>query len=157
MMKTYSAKPGEVARDWLLIDGAGLPLGRVAVRAASLLQGKHKAAFTKHVDTGDHVVVINAGKVRLTGKKATQKMYYRHSGYPGGLKARPYGEIRDRNPVMLIRLAVKGMLPRTSLGRAMLRKLKVYAGSEHPHAAQQPRAVSTAARGNAAAGEGGAS
>jgi large subunit ribosomal protein L13 len=157
MMKTYSAKPGEVEREWLLVDAAGRPLGRVAARVASLLRGKHKAEFTPHVDTGDHVVVINAGKVLLTGNKASQKMHYRHSGYPGGLKARPYGEIRQKNPAALIRMAVKGMLPRTSLGAAMLRKLKVYAGPEHPHAAQQPRPVAPTARAGKAAGEGGKS
>lgn len=156
MMKTYSAKPGEVEKQWLLVDAADLPLGRVAARVAALLRGKHKAAFTPHVDTGDHVIVINAGKVRLTGKKASQKMYYRHSGYPGGLKATPYGELLKKKPALLMRLAVKGMLPRTSLGRAMLRKLKVYAGPEHPHAAQRPRLVAAAARG-ASGGEGGES
>jgi len=146
MQRTYVAKPGEVERRWLLLDAAGVPLGRLASRAASLLRGKHKAIFTPHVDTGDHVVIVNAAQVLLTGNKAAQKMYYRHSGYPGGLKQRPAGELMAKRPEYVVRLAVKGMLPRTPLGRQMLRKLKVYAGNEHPHATQKPEPVAAGGR-----------
>jgi large subunit ribosomal protein L13 len=146
MQRTYVAKPGEIESRWLLIDAAGVPLGRLASRAASLLRGKHKAAFTPHVDTGDHVVIVNAAQVALTGNKAAQKIYYRHSGYPGGLKQRPAGELRAKRPEYIVRLAVKGMLPRTALGRQMLKKLKVYAGSDHPHAAQKPEPVAAGGR-----------
>lgn len=136
--KTYSAKPGEVERRWLLIDGQSQVVGRLAADVAALLRGKHKATYTRHVDTGDHVIVINAGGLLLTGDKADKTMRYRHSGYPGGLKSEPYGELFARNPARAFRSAVKGMLPHTPLGRKMLGKLKVYAGGEHPHGAQQP-------------------
>ena len=137
-MKTYSAKPGEISRDWYLVDAEGYTLGRLATRLADLLRGKGKAQFTPHVDTGDFVVVVNAEKIRVTGKKLDEKMYYRHSGYPGGLKARPLREQLQRRPEEVIRKAVKGMLPRTRLGRQQLTKLKIYAGPEHPHTAQKP-------------------
>jgi large subunit ribosomal protein L13 len=136
--KTYSAKPGEVASRWLLVDAQGQVLGRLAADVAALLRGKHKASFTRHVDTGDHVVVINAAGLVLTGNKAQRTMRYRHSGYPGGLKVEPYGELLKRNPERAFRAAVRGMLPHSSLGRALLRKLQVYGGGEHPHQAQAP-------------------
>ncbi|GGE20731.1 50S ribosomal protein L13 [Marinithermofilum abyssi] len=138
MRTTYMAKPNEVDRKWYVVDAANKPLGRVASEVAAILRGKHKPQFTPHVDTGDFVVVINAAKVKLTGKKASQKMYYRHSGYPGGLKSTPAGELREQRPDRMIELAVKGMLPKNSLGRKQLKKLKVYAGTEHPHQAQNP-------------------
>ena len=138
-MKTYSAKPGEVSRHWLLINAEGQTLGRMAAAIASRLRGKHKAEYTPHVDTGDYVVVINAEKVRVTGNKANDKIYHSHSGYPGSLKSLSFAKLQQKAPEKIIRLAVKGMLPRTPLGRAMFRKLKVYAGTEHPHTAQQPR------------------
>lgn len=136
--RTYSAKPGEVERRWLLIDGQGLVLGRLAADIAAVLRGKHKPSFTPHVDTGDHVVVINAAGLMLTGDKASKTMRHRHSGWPGGLKSESYGSLLRRNPVRALREAVRGMLPHTPLGRGMLRKLKVYAGGEHPHQAQMP-------------------
>ncbi len=136
--KTYSAKPREVSRRWLLVDAQGQVLGRLAAEVAALLRGKHKAVYTPHVDTGDHVVVINAAGLVLTGNKAERTMRYRHSGYPGGLKEEPYGALLKRDPARAFRSAVKGMLPHNTLGRQMLRKLKVYAGAEHPHAAQHP-------------------
>ena len=141
-MKTYSAKPHEVEQNWLLVDAEGQTLGRMASGIATRLRGKHKAEFTPHVDTGDYVVVINAEKVRVTGNKATDKLYYSHSGYPGGLKSISFEKLQERSPEKVIKLAVKGMLPRTPLGRAMFKKLKVYAGTDHPHSAQQPRTVS---------------
>jgi len=141
-MKTYSAKPHEVEQNWLLVDAEGQTLGRMASGIATRLRGKHKAEFTPHVDTGDYVVVINAEKVRVTGNKATDKLYYSHSGYPGGLKSISFEKLQERSPEKVIKLAVKGMLPRTPLGRAMFKKLKVYAGTEHPHSAQQPQTVS---------------
>lgn len=141
-MKTYSAKPHEVDQNWLLVDAKGLILGRMATAIATRLRGKHKPEYTAHVDTGDYVVVINADKVRVTGKKATDKMYYAHSGYPGGLKSISFEKLLEKSPERVIKLAVKGMLPRTPLGRAMIKKLKVYAGTEHPHGAQQPQTVS---------------
>jgi large subunit ribosomal protein L13 len=137
--KTLSAKPEKVEREWLLVDGAGVPLGRLAAQVAALLRGKHKPVFTPHVDVGDHVIVVNASKTVLTGQKAEKKIYYSHSGYPGGLKERKAGVLLARKPGELIRRAVRGMLPRNSLGRGMLSKLKVYAGPEHPHEAQRPR------------------
>ena len=140
-MKTYSAKPHEVEQKWLLVDASGQVLGRMAAAIATRLRGKHKAEYTPHVDTGDFVVVINADKVVVTGRKATAKMYHSHSGYPGGIKSVSYEQLLSKSPERVIQLAVKGMLPRTPLGRAMFRKLKVYAGNEHPHAAQQPEAV----------------
>ena len=141
VMKTYSAKPREVDQNWLLVDADGQTLGRMATAIATRLRGKHKAEYTSHVDTGDFVVVINAEKVKVTGNKASDKMYHSHSGYPGGLKSISFEKLIDRTPERVIQLAVKGMLPRTPLGRAMFKKLKVYAGSEHPHSAQQPKSV----------------
>ena len=140
-MKTYYAKPNEVAREWLLIDAQDQVLGRVASKAAHILRGKHKPTYTPHVDTGDFVVIINADKIRVTGKKLTDKEYYRHSGYPGGLKCETFEEAMEKHPERVIEHAVKGMLPKTTLGRAMAKKLKVYAGAEHPHMAQQPREI----------------
>jgi len=137
-MKTYSARAGEVDRNWLLVDAEGQTLGRMATAIASRLRGKHKAEYTPHVDTGDFVVVINADKVRVTGRKATDKLYHSHSGYPGGLKSVSFEKLLAKSPERVVRLAVRGMMPRNRLSRAMLRKLKVYAGGEHPHAAQQP-------------------
>lgn len=137
--RTFSAKPSEVERRWLLVDAQGQVVGRLAADVAALLRGKHRAAYTRHVDTGDHVVVINAAGLVLTGNKAERTMRYRHSNYPGGLKAEPYGALFARDPARALREAVKGMLPHTALGRQMLRKLKVYAGPEHPHQAQQPQ------------------
>ena len=138
-MKTYSAKAETVKRDWYIVDAEGKTLGRLASELASRLRGKHKPEFTPHVDTGDYIVVVNAEKVRVTGKKAQDKIYNRHTGYPGGLKSINFQGLIDAKPEMVIQLAVKGMLPRNILGREMARKLKVYAGSEHPHSAQQPQ------------------
>lgn len=137
-MKTYSAKPGEVERKWYLIDATGKPLGRLASEIAKRLRGKHKPQFTPHVDTGDHIVVINAGRVAVTGDKKNTKLYHRHSGYIGNLKTTSLKEMLERHPERAIEVAVKGMLPRNRLGRAMLRKLRVYAGEQHGHEAQQP-------------------
>ncbi|WP_061960945.1 50S ribosomal protein L13 [Demequina flava] len=139
-MRTYSPKPGDVTNNWYVIDATDVVLGRLASQAATLLRGKHKATFAPHVDGGDFVIVINAEKVSLSGAKATDKMVYRHSGYPGGLSAVPIGELLEKNPQRVIENAVKGMLPKTKLGNAQISKLKVYAGPEHPHAAQQPQA-----------------
>ncbi|MBK1726714.1 50S ribosomal protein L13 [Halorhodospira neutriphila] len=138
-MKTYSAKPAEVQRDWYLVDATDKTLGRLATEIARRLRGKHKAVFTPHVDTGDYIVVVNADKIRLTGRKESDKHYYWHTGYPGGLKSRNVAEVRARHPERLIKTAVRGMLPKNRLGRAMFKKLKVYAGSEHRHHAQQPQ------------------
>ena len=138
-MKTYSAKPETVERDWYVVDAKGKTLGRLATEVAGRLRGKHKPVYTPHVDTGDYIVVINADKVQVTGNKRSDKIYRRHSGYPGGLKSISFEKLILRKPEMVIELAVKGMLPRNPLGRAMYRKLKVYAGAEHPHAAQQPK------------------
>lgn len=138
-MKTFVAKPAEVKRDWYVVDADGLTLGRLATEIAHRLRGKHKAEFTPNVDTGDYIVVVNAEKVAVTGRKASQKMYYRHTGYPGGLKSMSFNKMVDHKPEQIIELAVKGMIPRTPLGRTMLKKLKVYAGAEHPHTAQQPK------------------
>ena len=140
-MKTYSAKPHEVEQKWLLVDAEGQTLGRMATAIATRLRGKHKAEYTPHVDTGDFVVVINADKVTVTGNKAKDKMYYSHSGFPGALKSISFEKLLQKAPERVIKLAVKGMLPRNSLGRAMFKKLKVYAGAEHPHTAQQPESV----------------
>ncbi len=140
-MKTYSARPGEVSRNWLLMDAEGQTLGHMASAIATRLRGKHKAEYTPHVDTGDFVVVINADKVRVTGKKATGKIYHSHSGYPGGLKSLSFEQMIAKSPERVVRLAVRGMMPRNRLGRAMLKKLKVYAGGEHPHSAQQPQTL----------------
>jgi large subunit ribosomal protein L13 len=135
---TYSPKPGEIERHWHVIDAADVVLGRLATHAATLLRGKHKPVFAPHVDTGDFVIVINAGKVALTGNKRHTKIAYRHSGYPGGLKAVRYEELLTKRPERAIEQAVRGMLPHNRLGRQLIKKLKVYAGPEHPHAAQQP-------------------
>ena len=137
-MKTFSAKPETVVQDWYVVDAEGKTLGRLSTEIARRLRGKHKPEYTPHVDTGDYIVVVNAEKVRVTGNKASDKMYYRHSGYPGGIKAISFMQLIDRAPERAIETAVKGMLPRNPLGREMYRKLKVYAGTEHPHAAQQP-------------------
>ena len=138
-MKTYSAKPETVKRDWFVIDANGRTLGRLATEVARRLKGKHKAEYTPHVDTGDYIVIVNAEKVRVTGNKTKDKMYYRHTGYPGGLREMSFEKLIDHKPERVIELAVKGMLPKGPLGRAMHSKLKVYAGAEHPHAAQQPQ------------------
>ena len=138
-MKTQSAKPESVTRDWFVVDAADKTLGRLSTEIARRLRGKHKPEYTPHVDTGDYIVVINAEKVRVSGKKSTQKHYYRHTGYPGGLRSMNFEEMIQRHPERVIEYSVKGMLPRGPLGRSMYRKLKVYAGDEHPHAAQQPQ------------------
>jgi large subunit ribosomal protein L13 len=140
-VSTYYAKPGEVEREWLLIDAEGLVLGRVASMAAQILKGKLKPQYTPHVDTGDFVVIINAEKIKVTGAKATDKVYFRHSGYPGGLKQETFAQAMARHPERVIERAVRGMLPKNTLGRAMGRKLKVYAGPDHPHQAQKPRPI----------------
>ena len=137
-MKTISMRAEDVQRSWYVVDAENQTLGRLATEVARRLRGKHKAEYTPHVDTGDYIVVINADKIRVTGNKTTDKMYYRHSGYPGGIKSVSFEKLRDTYPDRIIEKAVKGMLPRNPLGRSMLRKLKVYAGSEHPHSAQQP-------------------
>ena len=138
-MRTYSPKPGDVQRDWYVIDATDVVLGRLASQVATLLRGKHKPTFAPHVDGGDFVVIINADKVALTGNKREQKKAYRHSGFPGGLTATSYSELLEKNPERAVEKAVRGMLPKTTLGRQQLGKLKVYAGGEHPHAAQQPK------------------
>ena len=140
-MKTFIAKPQNVEHNWLLLDAEGLTLGRMAAEIASRLRGKHKPEYTPHVDTGDYIVVINAEKVTVTGKKEKDKIYQSHSAFPGGLKTIAFGKLIDRAPERVLKLAVKGMLPRTPLGRAMFKKLKVYAGTEHPHTAQQPQTL----------------
>ena len=140
-MKTYHAKPHEVEREWLIVDATDLVLGRLATQVAQILKGKNKPQYTPHVDTGDFVIVINAEKVRLTGNKAQTKMYYSHSGFIGGLKEVSYQRMLAKHPERIIEKAVKGMLPKNTLGRAMNRKLKVYAGPNHPHAAQKPREI----------------
>ncbi|CAL8967860.1 MAG: 50S ribosomal protein L13 [Actinobacteria bacterium] len=138
-MSTYSPKPGEITRDWHVIDAEDVVLGRLAVTAATLLRGKHKPQFAPHVDTGDFVVVVNASKIALTGNKATDKMAYRHSGRPGGLSAVPYGELLKTDPRKAVERAVWGMLPKNKLARQLIKKLKVYSGPEHPHSAQKPQ------------------
>ncbi|MAK44760.1 MULTISPECIES: 50S ribosomal protein L13 [Spongiibacter] len=137
-MKTFSAKPNDVTRDWFVVDAADKTLGRLASEIAHRLRGKHKPEYTPHVDTGDYIVVVNAEKVRVTGKKTTDKIYHHHTGYPGGLKSISFEKLIDKAPERVIQGAVKGMLPKNPLGRAMFKKLKVYAGAEHPHTAQQP-------------------
>ncbi len=139
--KTYSAKSETVARDWFVVDATGKALGRLASEIATRLRGKHKAIYTPHVDTGDYIVVINAEKVRVTGNKMTDKNYYRHTGYPGGIKEISFDKLIEKAPERVIETAVKGMLPKNPLGRSMFRKLKVYAGSEHNHSAQQPKVL----------------
>ena len=138
ILKTKNAKPGEVARRWYVVDAEGQTLGRLATRVADTLRGKRKPEYTPHVDTGDFVVVVNAEKIRVTGNKLDQKLYYRHSGYPGGLRSRTLREQLDRRPTEVLRKAVKGMLPRNKLASAQIGKLKIYAGPEHPHSAQSP-------------------
>jgi large subunit ribosomal protein L13 len=140
-MKTFSAKPADVQHDWLLVDADGKTLGRLASEIAHRLRGKHKAEFTPHVDTGDYIVVINAEKIRVTGAKTKDKLYHRYTGYPGGLRTLSFEKLMERAPERILKTAVKGMLPRNPLGRAMFRKLKVYSGAEHPHAAQQPQTL----------------
>ncbi len=140
-MKTFSAKPHEVKRDWYIVDAEGKTLGRLASELARRLRGKHKPEYTPHVDTGDYIVVVNAEKIHVTGKKLDDKIYYRHTGYIGNLKEKNLRTLLDEHPEQVIELAVKGMLPKNPLGRAMYRKLKVYAGTEHPHTAQQPQAL----------------
>lgn len=139
MMKTISVKKEEIKHDWYIVDAEGKVLGRLASQVASLLRGKHKPIFTPHVDTGDFVVVVNADKIRVTGAKGENKVYYHHSGYPDGLKSRSLGKLLQEKPEDLVRRSVWGMLPKNKLGRAMLKKLKVYSGPEHPHAAQMPK------------------
>jgi large subunit ribosomal protein L13 len=141
-MATHSAKASEIERKWYVIDAAGQPLGRLASKVAHILRGKHRPAYTPHIDTGDFVIVTNAGQVRLTGNKLEGKQYHWHSGYPGGLRSEKAGHLRQRKPEVLIERAVKGMLPKNSLGRHMLRKLKVYPEGTHPHAAQKPEPLS---------------
>lgn len=140
-MKTFSAKPQDVQHDWLLVDATNTVLGRLASQIAIRLRGKHKAIYTPHVDTGDFVVVINADKLRVTGNKAKDKMYYRHTGYPGGIYETNFTKLMNRHPNRILHKAVRGMLPKGPLGYAMLRKLKVYAGATHPHGAQQPKSI----------------
>jgi large subunit ribosomal protein L13 len=140
-MKTYSAKPGSVEQNWFVVDANGRTLGRMASAIAVRLRGKHKAEFTPHVDTGDYIVVINAAQVRVTGNKAKGKVYNSHTGHPGGMRSVTFEKMLEKSPCRVIEFAVKGMLPKNPLGRAMGRKLKVYSGAEHPHAAQQPQAL----------------
>lgn len=142
MTRTFSPKPADVQREWLVIDATDVVLGRLAAHAAALLRGKHKTTFAPHMDMGDHVIIVNADKVVLTGSKLTQKMDYRHSGYPGGLTATSYQDLMEKNPVRAVEKAIRGMLPKNTLGREQMSKLKVYTGSEHPHQAQQPKPFS---------------
>ena len=141
MNKTYSPKPGDIAHGWYVVDATDLPLGRLASEVATRLRGKHKPTYAPHVDGGDFIVVVNAEKVAVTSGKSQSKIYYRHSGYPGGIKAETFDSLRERRPEAIIERAVKGMLPKNKLGRQMGRKLKVYAGSDHPHAAQKPETL----------------
>lgn len=141
-MRTYSAKPSDITREWFVVDAEGLALGRLCSEVAKVLRGKHKPQYTPHIDTGDFVIVLNAEKIKVTGKKMEQKVYYRHSGYLGGLKAKPIAKVAAEKPEQIITSAVKGMLPHNTLGRAMLKKLKVYSGAEHPHSAQSPKNIS---------------
>ena len=138
-MRTFTPKPGDVERSWYVIDANDVVLGRLASQAAQLLRGKHKPVFAPHVDAGDFVIIINAEKVALTGNKREAKLAYRHSGYPGGLRSTPYSELLEKNPERAVEKAIRGMLPKNKLSRQMMSKLKVYAGPEHPHAAQQPQ------------------
>lgn len=142
-MRSFVPTAGSVAREWHVIDAGGMVLGRIATEASRLLQGKHKPVYTPHIDTGDHVVIVNAAKVKLTGRKEEQKLYRYHSGYEGGLREERAKDVRQKNPVRLVEEAVRGMLPKTKMGDAMWRKLKVYAGADHPHAAQKPHARTT--------------
>jgi len=138
-VKTYVVKESDISREWYVVDAAGLTLGRLASEIARILRGKHKPIYTPNLDVGDFVIVVNASKIAVTGRKMDQKMYYRHSGYPGGLKQSSLRDMMRRHPTFAVRRAVKGMLPKNTLGRKMLKKLKVYAGPEHPHQAQQPK------------------
>jgi len=140
-MRTYTPRAQDITRAWFIVDADGQTLGRMATRIATVLRGKHKPTFTPHLDMGDHVIVINADKIVLTGSKAEQKMYHAHSGFPGGLRSVPFATMLERKPTQVVEAAVKGMLPKNKLGRQMGTKLKVYAGAEHPHAAQQPVAL----------------
>ncbi len=140
-MRTYTPKPADQTRQWSVIDATDVVLGRLAVQAATLLRGKHKPTFAAHMDMGDHVIIINAEKVALTGKKLENKRAYRHSGFPGGLKSINYADLLEKNPVLAVEKAIKGMLPKNKLSAAQLSKLKVYRGAEHPHAAQSPKAL----------------
>jgi large subunit ribosomal protein L13 len=140
-MTTFAAKAGQIKQDWYVVDAQDKVLGRLATQIASRLRGKHKPQYTPHVDTGDFIVVVNAAKLRVTGRKAERKIYYRHTGYPGGLKETNFAKLQTKKPERVLQLAVKGMLPKGPLGYAMLRKLKVYAGDKHPHSAQQPKAL----------------
>jgi len=142
MTRTFSPKPADVQREWLVIDATDVVLGRLAAHAAALLRGKHKTTFAPHMDMGDHVIIVNADKVVLTGSKLTQKMDYRHSGYPGGLTATSYQDLMEKNPVRAVEKAIRGMLPKNTLGREQMSKLRVYTGGEHPHQAQQPKPFS---------------
>lgn len=139
MTRTFSPTPADIQREWVVIDATDIVLGRLATHAAVLLRGKHKPTFANHMDMGDFVIIVNADKVALTGQKAAQKKAYRHSGYPGGLTAVTYAELLEKNPVRAVEKAIRGMLPKNSIGRAQLKKLKVYTGPEHPHQAQQPK------------------
>jgi len=141
MTRTYSAKEADIKRKWYVVDAEGKTLGRLATQVAIVLRGKHKPTFTPHVDTGDHVIVVNAEKIHLTGDKVRQKTYYRHSGYPGGLKSETVKDLLERKPYVIVERAIKGMLPKTKLGKQMARKLNVYAGPTHPHKAQQPETM----------------
>ena len=138
-MKTYNAKPGEIVREWYLVDAEGKTLGRLATVIADTLRGKNKPQYTPHVDTGDFVVVVNAEKVNVTGNKLDQKLIHRHSGYPGGIRQRTFGDLMDRRPTEAVRRSIRGMLPKNRLGRAQISKLKIYAGPTHPHSAQKPQ------------------
>ena len=144
-MRTYSAKPADVQKKWYVIDAEGLVLGRMAAIVADILRGKHKTMYTPHIDTGDHVIIVNADKIVVTSNKLSQKFAYRHSGYPGGIKATSWQTLMDEKPTQLIESAVKGMVPKTRLGRAQMGKLFIYAGPDHPHAAQQPQPYDTSA------------
>ncbi len=141
MQRTYVPKIDDITRAWYVVDAADLPLGRLASEVAKVLRGKHKPSFTPHLDVGDHVIVVNADKVRVTSKKSEEKIYYRHSGYPGGIKAESFEALIARRPEAVVERAIKGMLPKNRLGRAVYRKLHVYAGSEHPHASQKPESL----------------
>jgi large subunit ribosomal protein L13 len=146
MTKTYAVKAGDIQREWRVVDADGATLGRLATQVATLLRGKHRVTFTPSLDTGDPVIIVNAAKIKVTGKKLQDKMYVRHSGYPGGFRSETLERLLERRPEEVIRRAVRGMLPQNRLGDQMLRKLHVYAGSEHPHAAQKPQALKEATR-----------
>jgi len=141
-MRTWTVRPGDIKREWYVVDANDLVLGRVATKIASVLRGKHRPQYTPHADCGDHVIVINADKVRLTGRKEENKVYHHHTGYVGGIKTIPVAVMREKHPERILEIAIKGMLPKNSLGRAMFKKLKVYAGEAHPHDAQQPKPLS---------------